>query len=131
MAKYAGRGLVLDIAASDVGQVVSGLDGIGGERALIDASAYGDEFMDYVLGQKDGSEFTLVIAYDPIDTEHLALLAAFESSAVTAFGLTHAEAGWGCQFSGIVRAITRGGPRDGLMSMNVTIKITTDVTEGS
>ena len=36
-------------------------------RALIDASAYGDDWMDYLTGQQDGVEVSLRLAFDVSD----------------------------------------------------------------
>lgn len=130
--KYAGRGLVLDIEGQDIASVLTGLDDVGSERNLFDQSAYGDDWADWGVGQQDGTEVTMTIAYDPVDTQHLALIAAYEAGTPTTFGLTHAEAGWGCQFEARVRRLTRGGPRDGNLTMNVALKIVNPgVTEGS
>lgn len=132
MTKYAGRGLTLSIEGSVIGQVMSGLDGIGSSRDLFDQSAYGDDWKDWGVGQQDGSEVNVVIAYDPIDTEHLALIAAYEAGTPTNFSVDHDEAAWAGYFTAMVTSLTRGGEIGGVFQMAATLKIVEPgVAEGS
>jgi len=131
MTKYAGRGLVLSIGTSAIGQVTA-IGPIGSSRDLIDASAYGDDWKDYVLGQQDGNEVAVTVAYDPIDTQHLALIAAYEAATTTTFELEHVDSAFYATFYAIVTALSRGGDIGGLLSMDVTLKIVEPgVTEGT
>ena len=132
MTKYAGRGLTLSIGASEIGQVMSGLDGIGSSRDLFDQSAYGDDWKDWGVGQQDGSEVNVVLAYDPVDTEHLALLTAYDAGTPTAFTIAHTDAAWTANFTAMVTSLTRGGEIGGVFQMATTLKIVEPgVVEGS
>ena len=122
MPKYAGRELVLSLDSDPIAQVTS-VDSAGSTRALVDASAYGDDWKDYVVGQQDGDELAMEIAYDPDDAGHLALIAAYEGGESTTFGMSHDDAGFAVTFPGIVTKLSRGAPRDGLLTMALSIKI--------
>ena len=72
MTKYQGWKAVLSYNTTgttyvDIGQVME-IGDIGSTRDLIDVSAYGDEWNDFLGGRQDGSEFTVRIALDPADT---------------------------------------------------------------
>lgn len=125
MTKYAGRGLTISVGTSGntVGQVVSGLEGAGSTRGLTDASAYGDDWTDWVSGQQDGSTMDLVIAYDPDDDDQNSLVSTYDGGAPEDFWLDHDEAGFHVTFPALLTACTRGGPRDGLLSLAITLKI--------
>lgn len=125
MTKYAGRELVLLVGsptAVAVGQVTS-LGNAGSTRNLIDASAYGDDWTDFVVGQQDGSELDVEVAYDPADTEHIALITAYNAGTSTHFEMQHAAASFHIQFPALLTKCERGAPRDGLLTLMVTLKI--------
>mgnify|MGYP001551660581 CR=1 FL=1 len=124
MSKYAGRELVLLIgdAAQEIGQVTS-LGNAGSSRNLIDASAYGDDWMDYVVGQQDGSEVDLELAYDPTNTQHIALIDAYDGGESTHFEMKHEAAGFHIGFPALVTKCERGAERDGLLTLDATLKI--------
>jgi hypothetical protein len=124
MAKYAGRGLVLSIGAvpTVVGQVTA-LGNAGSSRDLIDASAYGDDWKDYVVGQQDGTEVTVELAYDPANTGQSALKTAYDAGTVTDFEMEHADAAFHVGFPALVTQFERGGERDGLLVGSATLKI--------
>jgi hypothetical protein len=44
--------------------------GLGGALAQFDQSSYGDVWMDFGAGQKEGDEVTLTLQYDPANTAH-------------------------------------------------------------
>jgi hypothetical protein len=124
MTKYAGRELVLKVGspAATVGQV-TGLGNAGSSRNLIDASAYGDDWTDYVVGQQDGSEVDVEVAYDPADTHHTAIITAYNSAVSTAFEFQHVDAGFHVGFPALVTKCERGAARDGLLVLTATLKI--------
>jgi hypothetical protein len=125
MTKYAGRGLVLVLAGSSpetVGQVTS-LGNAGSSRDLIDASAYGNDWKDYVVGQQDGSEIEVEIAYDPADAGHAALIAAYDAGTPEDFEMEHADSGFHVGFPALVTKCERGAERDGLLRLATTLKI--------
>ncbi len=132
MTKRAGRGLTVEFNGSAVGQLTA-FGEVGSQRALIDASAYGDDWKDYVLGQQDGVEVNLVLAYDPAETAHTAIVTDFNSNpdAVNVWTVAHADASWEDDVSARTTQITRGGALDGLFQMSVTIKIVEPGVVGS
>lgn len=133
MAKYAGRDLVFRIGspAVDVGQVTS-LGNAGSSRDLIDASAYGDDWKDYVVGQQDGAEIEVEVAYDPANTSHTSIITAYDAGTSEDFEMEHADAGFHVTFPALVTKVERGAPRDGLLTLMASLKIlnpgVTDVT---
>lgn len=124
MSKNAGRELTLSIGATPtlVGQVTA-LGRPGSSRDLIDASAYGQDWKDYVVGQQDGNEVEVTVALDEADAGHTALKAAYAAGTSTDFEMEHAPAGFHVGFPALLTALSRGGDRDGLLEMNVTLKI--------
>jgi hypothetical protein len=124
LTKYAGRELTLSIGASPavVGQVTS-LGNAGSSRDLIDASAYGDDWKDYVVGQQDGTEVEVEIAYDPAESAHAALKTAYDLGEPEDFEMEHADAGFHVGFSALITKLERGGEKDGLLKMMATLKI--------
>lgn len=128
MTKYAGRELVLRIitAATPLGETVgqvTSLSNAGSSRDLIDASAYGDDWKDYVVGQQDGSEVDIELAYDPADGGHAALLTAYDAGTPEDFEMQHTSAGFHIGFTALVTTVERGAERDGLLMMAATLKI--------
>jgi len=124
MTKYAGRGIEVDVDGTTVGQLTA-FGEVGSNRDLIDASAYGDDWKDYVLGQQDGTEVSFTIAYDPVEAGAVALLDAYENAPDTpvTFTLTHTEAGLSLYVTAIITQLTRGGDLGGLLQMSGTAKI--------
>jgi hypothetical protein len=124
MTKYAGRQLTISIGASPtlIGQVTS-MGPAGSSRELIDASAYGDDWKDYVVGQQDGSEVELTIALDEANAGQTALKAAYAAGTSTDFEMEHSASGFHVGFPALVTSLTRGGERDGLLVVNATLKI--------
>jgi hypothetical protein len=77
MAKYRGTDTVWKRAtASDfvtlatVPNIREVTPGLGGTNATFDQSAYGDVWMDFGAGQKEGDEVTMTLQYDPANTAH-------------------------------------------------------------
>ena len=124
MTKYAGRELLLKIGATPVtiGQVTS-VGNAGSSRDLIDGSAYGDDWKDYVVGQQDGNELELEVAYDPADTQHAALLTAYNAGTSTIFDMVYPGTTFDVTFNALVTKLERGATRDGLLSLSVSLKI--------
>lgn len=129
MTKYAGRQLELLIGDGGnpesfavVGQVTS-LGEAGSSRDLIEASAYGDDWKDYIVGQQDGAELEVRVAYDPANAQHDAIQAAYNNATKRNFQLRHTPAGFHVQFPAYVTELTRGAERDGLLQLSATLKI--------
>jgi hypothetical protein len=133
MTKYAGRGIEVAMNATAIGQLTS-FGEVGSSRDLIDASAYGDDWKDYVLGQQDGNEINMVIAYDPTNLGHEAIVTAYDTAPDTpvTFTMTHSDAALDLDITAIITQLTRGGELGGLLQMSVTAKIVNPgVVEGS
>lgn len=128
MAKVAGRlgAISRNTTGStyvNVGQVLE-LGDYGSARDLIDASAHGDDWKDYVLGQKDGEEVTLRVAFDPADAQQVALLTDYDASTVKKFHITHPSfATRGIEISAIVTRYIERTPIDGVYEAEATLKI--------
>lgn len=122
MGKYAARGLALTAETDEIGQLTS-LGEAGSSRDLIDASAYDDEWTDWVVGQQDGDEVDFEVAYDPIDTGHVAMLAIYDAGNPADFEIEHATSGFHVGFPALITACARGGPRNGLLTLKGSMKI--------
>lgn len=130
MAKYAGRDVVLTMDGSAIAQATA-IGMAGSTRDLIDASAHGDDWKDYVLGQQDGDEMELTLAYAPALASHDAVVAAYEDAEPHDFNLSHADAGVDLDFPALVTHVARGGERDGLLMLEATLKIVNPGVTGS
>ncbi len=124
MTKYAARGLSFEFEGNPVGQLTE-FGEFGSSRDLIDASAYGDDWKDYVTGQQDGTEVNAVIAYDPADTGHEAIITSYETSPddIVTFTATHAPSSTGWDITCRITGVSRGGQLGDLFKLMVTLKI--------
>lgn len=120
--KYPGRQLVFEREGVAVSQVTS-IGEAGSSRDLIDASAHGDDWKDYVLGQQDGDEVPLVLAYDTDIALHSLLVDDYNAAVAVTYGLSHAESGFAVEFDALITQLSRGGARDGLLQLSATLKI--------
>lgn len=124
MTKYAARGLTVAFEGTPVGQLTE-FGEVGSVRDLIDASAYGDDWKDYVLGQQDGSDVDAVIAYDPVLAGHDAIVDSYNNDpdAVTTWTVEHTDSGWAVDVSARIVSVSRGGQLGDLLKMSVGLKI--------
>lgn len=122
MAKYPARDLVLKVGATTVGNC-GAIGMVGSQRDIIDASAYGDDWKDYVSGQQDGTEVEVTVWLDPANAGQDALAAAYDAGTSTTFDLSHADSSFHVTFPALVTAYSRGGERDGVLSATATLKI--------
>jgi hypothetical protein len=136
MAKYDGFGATLaydsdgmptwvDIAA------VRNMEGPALLCETIDSTTHDESagYRSYIEGLRDSGDVTMEIAYDPAAASH-AWLHATGRGTIKAYRLTFPDTGattW--SFSGLVTSFTPKEPVDGLMTADVTIKVTTNVTE--
>lgn len=105
-----------------IGQVTA-LGNAGSTRDMIDASAYGDSWKDYVTGQSDGADVSVDLALDPADTGHIALKTAYDAGTKTTFGMKHLASAFDTAFPAIVTSFERGGALGGLLQCSATLKI--------
>lgn len=103
---------------------VGEIEAFGSERELIDASAYGDDWKDYVLGQQDGAEVALTLQYDPTLTTHASLKADYDGGSVKRnFQVEFPAIVTTFQFPALVTAFQITPELDGLWQAEVTLKI--------
>jgi hypothetical protein len=123
VAKQPARKLVLSIGATPtpIGHVVA-MGEAGSSRDLIDASEYGQDFKDYVVGQQDGDEMEVTVALNS-DAGQTALKAAYASGVSEDFEMEHADAAFHIGFPALVTRLSRGGDLNGLLTMKATLKI--------
>ena len=123
MTKFAGRGITVALEGDNLPQLRE-FGEVGSSRGLIDASAFGENWTDFVTGLQDGDEVNFVIAYDPAQTAHEDLVDIYENTdGRCVFTVEHDDAGFGVYVSTIVTALRRGGTIDGLLQMSGTVKI--------
>lgn len=122
MSKYAARHLALSLEGDEVGQITA-MGEVGSSRGLIDASVYGDDWADFVTDLQEGEEVDITVAYDPVDADHIALLAAYDAGDPVDWQMDHDPADFHVEFPGLITKATRGGERGDLLVMNLTVKI--------
>ena len=124
MTKYAARGLALEFEGNPIGQLTQ-FGVFGSSRDLIDASAYGDDWKDYVLGQQDGNEVAGVIAYDPEDSAHQSVIDVYDDTpdATVTFTAIHVPTGASWDITCRITSLERGGALGELLQLNVGLKI--------
>lgn len=127
MTKYGARDAVLKRNTTGttyvtIGQVLE-MGDIGAERGLNDASVYGESFMDYVLGQQDGTEFAMRVAFDPADAQQTALGTDYDTSVPKKFHLEVPPATTGIEFTALVTSKIYRAPREGVYEAEFNMKI--------
>jgi hypothetical protein len=122
MTKYAGRGITIEIDGVPAGQLRD-FAPVGSSRALIDASAYGDDWADYVTGLQDGDSVAYTFAYDPADSGHTAFVESYNAGSEITLHLEHEESGFDVYVTALIESLARGGALDGLLEMSGNIKI--------
>lgn len=108
-----------------VGQIMS-LGPVGSERNLIDVSAHGDQWADFVVGRQEGTEVELVIAFDPADAQHVALKTDYDAVTPVAknYELQHpAFATRALRFPAYTTRYEEEATDDGAYEAHVTFKI--------
>lgn len=136
MAKYDGFGITLqyDLDGMPTWTTIANirsLDGPALTAEVIDSTCHDESigYRSYIEGLRDSGDVTIEIAYDPAGATH-AWLHATGRGATKDYKITFPDTGsttW--SFSGIVTNFTPKAPVDGLMTADVTIKVTTNVTE--
>jgi hypothetical protein len=107
---------------SKIGQVTT-LGNPGSSRDLIDASAYGDLWKDYVVGQLDGSEMDLEFALDPADTGQDNVVVVYNAGVSKRYVMRHDLAAFAVSFPALMTKLERGGEREGLLVMACSLKV--------
>jgi len=108
-----------------VGQIMS-LSAVGSNRNLIDVSAHGDPWTDFIPGRQDGTEVTLSVSFDPADAQHVAIKTDYDATVPTArnYQLQHpAFATRALQFPAFVTQYEEEATDDDAYEMHCTLKI--------
>jgi hypothetical protein len=102
------------------------LSAVGSTRNLIDVSAHGDSWSDFIPGRQEGTEVTLSIAFDPNDAQHTAIKTDYDATVPSArsYQLQHpAFATRALQFPAFVTQYEEEATDDGAYEAHVTFKI--------
>lgn len=124
MTKFGARDTTWDFEGNPIDQVRS-VAPFGSSRGQVDASVYGDTWTSTVLGLQDGDEVALVFALDPASSTQDAIATAYNTAPDTpvVFSAAHAPSGFSADITCILTALAYDAPLDGLLAMNVNIKI--------
>lgn len=108
-----------------VGQLLD-VGEVGSTRDTIDVTAHGDEWMDFLGGRQEGTEFDLSYAYDPNDAQHTALKTDYDAGTSKKFRLTHPDitgSTAGLELTAIITGWRVSPPQDGAYTGIATLKI--------
>lgn len=108
-----------------IGQILETGDA-GSTRDLIDVTAHGDEWMDFLGGRQEGSEFTLRVAYDPNDAQHTALKTDYDAGTSKKYHIVQPDitgSTAAVEFTAIITAWLVRDPNDGAHEAEMTLKI--------
>jgi hypothetical protein len=109
-----------------VGQLLE-LGDIGSNRSLIDVTAHGDEWNDYLAGIQDGTELAVRFAYDPADGQQIAIKGDYDTGAIKKFHLENPDitptTNAGVELNAIVTGFVYRSPIDGAYEAEATLKI--------
>lgn len=138
MTKYAGRTVVLkrgDGATptevfTTVAQV-SSIGQFGSNRDQLDVSTYGDEWKDFLGGQKEGDEMEIGVLFDPAEATHTSLQTDYDDSAQRNFRVESADAAYGWTISTRVVGFRMEAPLDGAITGTLTAKIVSPGVTGA
>jgi hypothetical protein len=131
VAKYAARNTVWGRATASnfttvatINNVKEVTPGVGSARGEFDQSTFGDEWMDFGVGQKEGDEFTMRLAYDPIDATHVLLLADYNTPAAnTWIRASNATADWRWNITTVLKGWRPVHDRTGNIEAELTFRI--------
>lgn len=128
MTKYRGYRAILrrnttGSTYATVGQVLE-IGDVGSTRALIDVSAHGDEWMDFLGGRQDGTEFSVRVAFDPADAQHVAMKTDYDNGTTKLYHLEHPDiVGRGLEFTATLNGYLERAPQGGGYEAAVNFKI--------
>lgn len=130
--KYAARTATFERATTSAFTTVATIasvknaDPFGGERGLFDQSSFGDEWMDWGIGQLDGLEWTMTLAYDPADATHQLLRGDFQTPSANAFiRANHVGMDFRYKITNVPKNISWNFDRQGNVELVLTFKIVT------
>ena len=108
-----------------VAQIMS-IGPVGSERALIDVSAHGDQWADFVTGRQEGDAVDIVISFDPNDSQHVGLKTDYDATTPVArnYQLQHPSfTTRALQFPGLIMKYEEEATDAGAYEAHVTFKI--------
>lgn len=108
-----------------VGQINS-ISAVGSSRNLIEVSAHGDNWADFIPGRQEGTEVELNVIYDPADAQIVAIKADYDASTQTVrnYQLQHpAYATHALQFPAFIVKYEEEATDDGAYEAHVTLKV--------
>ena len=131
MAKFGARDIVWSRATANTFLTVATIPnvkevtpGIGSTRGEFDQSAYGDEWMDFGAGQREGDEFTLKLAYDPTNAVHVLLKSDYDTPAANVWiRASSASSDWRWNITAVPRAWRPVFDRNGNQEVDVVLRI--------
>lgn len=100
---------------------------VGSERNLIDVSAHGDMWADFIPGRQEGNEVTLTLQWDPTLTTHSNIKNDYDATTQVAryYELQHPSWTTAYRFPAMVSAWESEPTDDGAMEAHITLKIVT------
>jgi len=100
---------------------------VGSTRALIDVSAHGDMWADFLAGRQEGNEVELTLAWDPTLTPHTNLKADYDATNQVAryYELQHPNWASAYRFPCIPIQFEVEATDDAAMEAHITLKIVT------
>lgn len=98
---------------------------VGSSRALIDVSAHGDMWSDFLPGRQEGVEVTLTVMWDPTITTHTNMKSDYDSVAVATryYELQHPNWTSAYRFPAITSQWEVEATDTGAMEAHITLKI--------
>ena len=109
----------------NVGNILE-LGEVGSTRSLINVTAHGDEWADYLAGIQDGTELTVRFAYDPADAQQTAIKGDYDTGVTKKFHVENPDmtgTNAGIELEAIVTGFVYSAPIDGAMTAIATLKI--------
>lgn len=98
---------------------------VGSERALIDVSAHGDMWADFLAGRQEGNEVELTLTWDPLNTQHTNLKADYDATNQVAryYELQHPNWASAYRFPSIPTSWEVEATDDAGMEAHISLKI--------
>jgi hypothetical protein len=99
---------------------------VGSTRALVDVTAHGDEWMDFLGARQEGTEFEIRTAYDPNDAQHTALKTDYDAGTSKKYHMIHPDitgSTAGVELTAIITGWRVNPPQDGAYTATAQLKI--------
>ncbi|MGI0148185.1 MAG: hypothetical protein ACREDF_01455, partial [Thermoplasmata archaeon] len=104
---------------------INSVSAVGSERNLIDVSAHGDMWADFLGGRQEGNEVELTLMWDPTVTQHTNIKNDYDATNQVAryYELQHPNWASAYRFASIVSAWEVEATDDAAMEAHATLKI--------